>query len=81
MNRTTLSLDPPLLKKLKSISHEEDITLRQLVEELLLRGLEARRKSAHKTAWAWKTHPMGAKIDLTDKDTLYTMLDKDELAR
>ena len=81
MNRTTLSLDPPLLKKLKSISHEEDVTLRRLVEELLLRGLEARRKNTRKApVWAWKTHPMGAKIDLTDKEALYAILDKDELA-
>lgn len=82
MHRTTLSLDPPLLKKLKSLSHEENVTLRQLVEELLLLGLEARRRPSRKPpAWSWKSHPMGAKIDLTDKEALYAILDRDELAR
>ena len=82
MSRTTIALAPPLLKKLKEMSGKEDVTLRQLVGDLLLLGLEAKRQRRRKTpAWTWKTHPMGAKIDITDKDALYAILDRDELAR
>ena len=81
MGRTTLTLNPPLLKKLKALSHEEDVTLRKLVERLLQAGLESRKKTPRKPKWSLITHPMGAKIDLTDKDALYEILDREDLAR
>ena len=49
----------------------------KLVSELLAIGLEAKKNNTRKSPsrLKWHTQPMRARIDYTDKDRLYAVLD------
>lgn len=79
--RTTLDLEIPILKELKALSKKRHCSLGQMASQLLAKALsqhKAEKKAPKKFQWISK--PMGpAKIDITDKEALYKILDQDEL--
>ena len=48
-----------------------------VVSELLADALARRRARRTRAAWHWTTRAMHARVDLTDKDALYSLLDDD----
>jgi hypothetical protein len=76
MARTTLDIDTPLLEELKKIQKKEKKSLGALVSHLLAEALAQRsRRRTPRTEFRWLSHPMGARIDISDKDALYAALD------
>jgi hypothetical protein len=76
MPRTTLDIDATLLRELKKLQREQGRSLGKLVSELLAEAL-ARRKTAPVPArLRWISRPMHARVDLADKEAVYSVLDR-----
>lgn len=74
--RTTLDLEKPVLDALKARGAQEGTSLSKLASRLLAEAL-AHDESTEKTTppFRWSSSAMGAKIDISDKDALYRILD------
>lgn len=75
--RTTIDLDPVILRELKQRGAEEGKTLGQLVSELLTPALKEAEPPS--PPFVWRTTRLNMRIDLEDKDALYAILDGDQL--
>lgn len=73
MPRTTIDIDAAVLRELERRKRLEGKTLGGLVSELLAGAL--RREAGPPAAFTWTTHPMGARVDLEDKEALRRVLD------
>lgn len=70
--RTTVDIDTPILKELKMLGAAEGKTLGRVVSDLLLEALSRRKdQSGPKRAAQWIAKPMGAKLDLADREAVY----------
>ena len=78
MPRTTLDIDKPVLDEVKRIQRREKRSLGQVVSRLLAEALSSRRPEKSPSNLDWTAKPMGARIDLLDKDALYAILDERE---
>ncbi len=76
MARTTVDIDGPLLKELKSLQRKERQSLGKLMSQLLAEALSRRKKTPPASKLHWVARPMEARIDITDKETLYNILDE-----
>ncbi len=74
--RTTLNIDTPVLKEMKRLQAREGKSLGQLASELLADALARRRSPPPTRAFHWISQPMGARVDLEDKEALYALLDE-----
>jgi hypothetical protein len=76
MSRTTIDLDPTVLRELKARQRREGKTLGRLVSELLSSALEEDGGEPRTPApLAWSSRPMGALVDLDDPEALRRALD------
>ncbi len=73
--RTTLDIEGPVLKELRSIQKREGGSLGALVSRLLA-GALARQGRTAKQPFRWTARPMKATVDLADKEALYAILDR-----
>jgi hypothetical protein len=78
--RTTLDIEAPVLKDLRELQRREGGTLGELVSRLLADALARRSKKPVPPAFEWTTRPMGARVDLADKDVVYAILDRADRA-
>lgn len=76
MARTTVDIDGPVLQELKSLQKKERLSLGKLISQLLAEALSKRKKKRSASTLHWVARSMEARIDLTDKETLYTILDE-----
>jgi hypothetical protein len=74
--RTTIDLDPAVLRELKARQQREGKSLGRLASELLAAALSQSSTSSTSADFTWTTAPMGARIDLEDKDALHVALDE-----
>jgi hypothetical protein len=75
--RTTVDLDDRLFRDLKRQAAEKGTTLRQLMNELLRRGLE-RPGRRRKYRFRWKVQPRGSiqpGVRLNDRESLFDLMD------
>jgi hypothetical protein len=75
--RTTIDIDDPILRDLKRLQLREGKSLGRLVSDLLAQSLATQRDrplTAHVFRWAQR--PMGARVDLRDKDAVADALDE-----
>lgn len=79
MPRTTVDIDAPILEDLKRLQKREGKSLGRLISDLLAQALGERRRARAGTRppFAWTSRPMGARIDLSDKDALHAALDEE----
>lgn len=78
MPRTTVNIEGPVFRELKRLQKRERKPLGRLISELLARALhEGRGDPEVKRAFVWITQPMGARVDLADKDAVQAILDRD----
>ena len=76
MARTTVNIDDPLLKELKSLQRKEKQSLGKLMSQLLAEAISRRKKTPPASRLHWVARPMEARIDITDKETLFNILDE-----
>ena len=82
MPRTTLDIDPPILRDLKRLQKREGKSLGRLVSDLLARALHQRdARSPGPSSFRWIARSMRARVDLADKDALYEALDRHDRPR
>jgi hypothetical protein len=74
MPRTTIDIDPAVLRRLKERTAREGKTLGQLVSELLAGALHD-SPSRPSRDLDWISRPMGARLDLEDKEAVRRALD------
>jgi hypothetical protein len=78
MARTTLDIDTPLLRELKKLQKEEGRSLGKIVSQLLAEALARRKTAFEPPKFHWVSRSMHALVDLSDKETLYGVLDRSE---
>lgn len=74
MPRTTIDLDAPILEELKRIREEEGGSLGSVASSLLTDALAERKKGGPVRRLRWKARPMGARVDLEDKEAIWAIL-------
>ena len=75
--RTTIDIDDPILKEVKTLQKKEGKSLGRLVSDLLVQALKGRKgvqKSLEVPRWISKG--MGARVDLTDKEAVYAAMEE-----
>lgn len=76
MTRTTLNLDPSVMRELRERSARERKSIGELASQLLAHGLREERKPQPRT-FSWVSHDLGRPVvDLEDKDALNALLDR-----
>ena len=75
--RTTVDVDAPVLRELKRLQKVEGKSLGRLVSDLLAQALALRKaRPSSRTPFQWISRPMGARVDLNDKEALHALLDR-----
>jgi hypothetical protein len=76
MTRTTIDLDPSVLRQLKARQRREGKSLGRLASELLTAAMESDGDEPRPPApLAWSSRPMRAIVDLDDPEALRRVLD------
>jgi hypothetical protein len=74
--RTTIDIDDPILKELKRLQRREGKSLGRLVSYLLAEALhQAAREGSPRREFHWIARPMGARVDLADRDAILDAID------
>ena len=74
--RTTIDLSDPVLRDLKQLRKKEGGSLGALASRLLADALAARQRAPRLAAkLRWSSQPMGAKVNLADKDAVYRAME------
>lgn len=73
--RTTINLDDVVLEELKRMQKREKKSLGRLMSDLLAQALKERSSPAAKTPFKWTSQPMGARVDLDDRDAIYEAME------
>ena len=75
--RTTIDIDTPVLDDLKRLQRREGQSLGRLASDLLATAMaQARnREPVQHPAFAWLARPMGARVDLADRDAVLDAMD------
>ncbi|MES2209358.1 MAG: antitoxin [Chloroflexota bacterium] len=68
--RTTIDLDPTLLRELKQRARLEGKSLGRLASEVLSAALERASPTEPPPPLAWSSRPMGALIDIDDPEAV-----------
>ncbi|HEY7075711.1 MAG TPA: hypothetical protein VH418_10090 [Solirubrobacteraceae bacterium] len=77
MPRTTLDLDPSVLRELRRRCEQEGKSMGSVASELLAVAL-AQDTSRNRTPFTWKSGDLGVpRVDLEDKEALRRVLDDD----
>jgi hypothetical protein len=74
MTRTTVDLDPTVLRQLKERGRREGKSLGQVASELLAQSLD--EPPADPRPLRWISKPMGAQIDIDDREAVWRILDE-----
>lgn len=77
MARTTIDIDDPILKEVKAIQKREGRSMGKIVSQLLAEALLKQKASSKTPRFKWVSRPMRSLVDLSDKDEVYRILDKD----
>ena len=75
MTRTTIDLDPSVLRQLKERGRTQGKTVGTVASELLAASLAAER-TAPPEPLRWRSKPLGALVDIDDKEALWRVLDQ-----
>jgi hypothetical protein len=79
--RTTVDIDPELLKRLRAEAHEQRISLKEHLNRVLQRGLAARRKG-RPGRYTCPTFSLGTPLRSLDRAlALADALEEEEIAR
>jgi hypothetical protein len=76
--RTTLDIDDPILKEVRTLHEREGRSMGAVVSELLAEALARRRSSGARPPFRWTSRDMRPLVDLSDKEAVYAALDADQ---
>jgi hypothetical protein len=77
MPRTTIDIDAPILRDLKRLQKRQRRSLGRIVSDLLAQALGPRATLPDAEAeFSWISRPMGARVDLADKEAVRAALDR-----
>lgn len=79
--RTTVDIADPILDDVRRVQETEGKTLGQVITELLAEGLAVRLSGAPPSEFHWIAKPLHPRIDLRDKDALWSALDRGDESR
>ena len=74
--RITLEIDDPILRKLKQLKKKEGKSMGRLVSDLLAQALREDAGPVAGPPPVWISRPMGARVDLSDKEALQRISDR-----
>ncbi len=77
MTRTTVDIEAPLLKEIERLQREEGLSMSRLIGRLLADALAGRRRADSGKKLRWTSRDMKPLVDLTDKEAVYAVLDRD----
>ena len=80
MPRTTVNLNPQVLRELKRLQRKEGRSLGETISVLVAEAI-ARRAAEEPGAgqdFEWRAQAMGARVELTDKEAVWAVLDAGE---
>jgi mRNA-degrading endonuclease RelE of RelBE toxin-antitoxin system len=72
--RTTIDIEKPVLDELKKLQRKTRQSLGKLTSSLLAKALKESASAENRKPpqqLQWKARPMGARVDLRDKDAVY----------
>lgn len=76
MTRTTLNLDPSVMRELRQRSKRERKSIGELASQLLARELRQEAEPQPRP-FSWVSHDLGKPaVDLEDREALNTLLDR-----
>jgi len=76
MPRTTIDIEAPVLRELKRLQKREGKSLGQLISELIAAALAREQEATEqRRPFQWTSRPMGARVDLEDKEAVRAALD------
>jgi hypothetical protein len=75
MARTTLDLDDGVLTELKRRRDRERRPMGAIASELLVQAFASTRSEVPATS-SWTARPLGARVDIEDKEALWAVLDR-----
>jgi hypothetical protein len=78
MARTTIDIDTVILREIRSLQQKEGRSLGRIISELLAEALARRQTRMPDPQLKWVSRPMRARVDLSDKEAVYALLDPDE---
>jgi hypothetical protein len=78
MPRTTLDIEGPILQEVRALQRKEGRSMGKIVSELLAEALAQRKTPSDAPKLTWICRPMRALVDLSDKEALYAVLDREE---
>jgi hypothetical protein len=73
--RTTLDIDDPILKEVRSLHEKEGRSMGAIVSELLAEALGRRHSSGARPSFRWTCRDMKALVDISDKEAVHAALD------
>lgn len=76
MPRTTVDIDASVLRALKKRQERERKTLGHLISELLAQALASEDETTAAAPLTWVARDLEPRVDLEDKDALWSMLDE-----
>ena len=74
--RTTLDLEKPVLDELKALGKVDGRSLGQVASQLLATALVPKKRVSKHSKFRWKSQSMRARVDLSDKDAVFAILDR-----
>ncbi len=77
MARTTIDIDDPILNEIRAIQKREGRSMGKVVSQLLAEALNKQKNSTNTPKFKWISRPMRSHVDLTDKEEVYRILDRD----
>ena len=79
--RTTIDIDDPILLEVKALQKNQRKSLGRLISDLLAQALQENRNVSPKTkAPKWIARDLKARVDLHDKEALYSALEERDSA-
>lgn len=76
MARTTVDIEASVLRELKRLQKREGKSLGQLISELVAAALAREEEASDgRRPFQWTSRPMGARVDIEDKEAVRAALD------
>ena len=78
MSRTTIDIEAPILKEIKSLQRREGLSMGKIVSRLLAEALARRDEQEGAPELKWISRRMNPLVDLADKEAVYAALDRSD---
>ncbi len=76
--KTTLELEKPIYQKLKAMATKEGKTLKKLMDEIIVLGLQGKETKRQRHSFRWPgAFDLKPNLDLSDKETIQNILDRE----